>query len=99
MHSAANRLFRPIRLTTTISAMPIFLTSSTSGCVARLRSVFPSLFATVAVRKAEELVATPYRHGSKEKAEAFFLGRHDASYAQSRRTGAPGFPGHYLLRI
>ena len=23
--------------------------------------------------KAEELVATPYRHGSKEKAEAFFL--------------------------
>ena len=26
-----------------------------------------------AVPKAEELVATPYRHGSKEKAEAFFL--------------------------
>ena len=23
--------------------------------------------------KAEELVATPYRHGSKEKAEKFFL--------------------------
>ena len=38
-----------------------------------LRSVFPDLFATVAVPKAEELVATPYRHGSKEKAETFFL--------------------------
>ena len=30
-----------------------------------LRDVFPDLFATVAVPKAEELVATPYRHGSK----------------------------------
>jgi putative DNA methylase len=39
-----------------------------------LRSIFPDLFVTVAVPKAEELVATPYRHGSKEKAESFFLG-------------------------
>ena len=38
-----------------------------------LKSVLPDLFVTVAVPKAEELVATPYRHGSKEKAEAFFL--------------------------
>ncbi|HZF53110.1 MAG TPA: DUF1156 domain-containing protein [Polyangiaceae bacterium] len=38
-----------------------------------LRGTFPSLFATMAVPKAEELVATPYRHGSKDKAEAFFL--------------------------
>jgi putative DNA methylase len=38
-----------------------------------LRDVFPSLLATIAVPKAEELVATPYRHGSKEKAERFFL--------------------------
>jgi len=38
-----------------------------------LRGSFPSLFATVAVPKAEELVATPYRHGGKEGAEAFFL--------------------------
>jgi putative DNA methylase len=38
-----------------------------------LRAVLPDLFATLAVPKAEELVATPYRHGSKEKAEAFFL--------------------------
>ena len=38
-----------------------------------LRNVYPDLFATLAVPKAEELVATPYRHGSKETAEAFFL--------------------------
>jgi putative DNA methylase len=38
-----------------------------------LRSFLPGLFSTIAVPKAEELVATPYRHGSKEKAETFFL--------------------------
>ena len=38
-----------------------------------LKDVFPDLFATLAVPKTEELVATPYRHGSKEKAEVFFL--------------------------
>jgi putative DNA methylase len=38
-----------------------------------LRCVFPELFATLAVPKAEELVATPYRHGGKDEAEAFFL--------------------------
>ena len=38
-----------------------------------LRSVYPSLFAGIAVPKEDELVATPARRGSKEKAEAFFL--------------------------
>ncbi|MDP3151460.1 MAG: DUF1156 domain-containing protein [Archangium sp.] len=38
-----------------------------------LKKVFPDLLATIAVPKAEELVATPYRHGGKEQAEAFFL--------------------------
>ena len=38
-----------------------------------LRDVYPSLFSTISVPKAEELVATPYRHGSKNQAEAFFL--------------------------
>jgi len=38
-----------------------------------LRPIYPGLYATLAVPKAEELVATPYRHGSKEAAEAFFL--------------------------
>lgn len=38
-----------------------------------LRSTFPSLLSTIAVPKAEELVATPFRHGTKQKAEKFFL--------------------------
>ena len=38
-----------------------------------LKSIYPELFATVAVPKAEELVATPFRHGGKEESEAFFL--------------------------
>jgi putative DNA methylase len=38
-----------------------------------LRPVFPELFSTLTVPKAEELVAAPYRHGGKEPAEAFFL--------------------------
>ena len=37
------------------------------------KQIYPGLFATVAVPKTEELVATPYRHGNKEQAEKFFL--------------------------
>ena len=37
-----------------------------------LRFVYPILFEAVAVPKAEELVAAPYRHGSKRHAETFF---------------------------
>jgi len=38
-----------------------------------MRGLFPELFGTMAVPKAEELVATPYRHGGKDAAEKFFL--------------------------
>ena len=38
-----------------------------------LRDIYPTLLATIAVPKAEELVATPDRHGGKEAAETFFL--------------------------
>ena len=38
-----------------------------------LAPVYPELFSTLAVPKAEELVATPYRHGSVSAAETFFL--------------------------
>ena len=38
-----------------------------------LKPIFPDLFATLAVPKADELVATPYRHGNREAADAFFL--------------------------
>lgn len=38
-----------------------------------LRSFYPCLFAGISVPKEDELVATPARHGSKDRAEAFFL--------------------------
>jgi len=57
-----------------------------------LKPVYPDLFATLAVPKAEELVATPYRHGSKKKAEAFFLaGMTNAMHRLAEQTH-PAFP-------
>jgi len=57
-----------------------------------LRPVFPDLFATLAVPKAEELVATPYRHGSKEKAEAFFLDGMTQAMHRLADQAHPNFP-------
>ena len=57
-----------------------------------LQTVFPSLFATLAVPKAEELVATPYRHGSKEEAETFFLDGMTQAMHRLTEQGHPGFP-------
>ncbi|MBK9709773.1 MAG: DUF1156 domain-containing protein [Kouleothrix sp.] len=57
-----------------------------------LRTIFPNLFATVAVPKAEELVATPYRHGSKEKAEHFFLDGMTKAMNRLAEQAHPAFP-------
>ena len=57
-----------------------------------LRDIFPDLFATMAVPKAEELVATPYRHGSKEKAEEFFLDGMTSAMHHLAEQAHPGFP-------
>jgi putative DNA methylase len=57
-----------------------------------LRPVFPDLFATLAVPKAEELVATPYRHGSKEKAEKFFLDGMTQAMHRLGEQAHPAFP-------
>ena len=57
-----------------------------------LRPVFPDLFATMAVPKAEELVATPYRHGSKEKAEIFFLDGMTQAMHRLAEQAHPAFP-------
>ena len=37
-----------------------------------LRDIYPAIFSTVLVPKAPELIASQYRHGSKEKAKTFF---------------------------
>ena len=57
-----------------------------------LKAVFPDLFATLAVPKAEELVATPYRHGNKKKAEAFFLAGMTEAMRRLAEQSHPGFP-------
>jgi putative DNA methylase len=57
-----------------------------------LKAVFPELFATLVVPKAEELVATPYRHGSKEKAEAFFLDGMTQAMHRLAEQAHPAFP-------
>jgi putative DNA methylase len=57
-----------------------------------LRSIFPDLFATVAVPKADELVATPYRHGGKEKAEVFFLDGMTKAMHRLAEQAHPAFP-------
>lgn len=57
-----------------------------------LQPVFPDLFATLAVPKAAELVATPYRHGSKDKAEAFFLTGMTAAMHRLAEQSHPAFP-------
>jgi putative DNA methylase len=57
-----------------------------------LRTFFPDLFATLAVPKAQELVATPYRHGSKDKAETFFLGGMTQAMYRLVEQAHPTFP-------
>jgi putative DNA methylase len=57
-----------------------------------LRSVLPDLFATMSVPKMEELIATPYRHGTKEKAETFFLSGMTQAMHWLAEQAHPAFP-------
>lgn len=57
-----------------------------------LRSIFPGLFGSMAVPKADELVATPYRHGTKEKAESFFLEGMTAALSRLAQQAHPFAP-------
>jgi len=57
-----------------------------------LRNIFPNLFVTLAVPKAEELVACSYRHGSKENAETFFLDGMTQAMHRLAEQAHPAFP-------
>jgi len=57
-----------------------------------LRTVFPDLFATLAVPKAEELVAFAYRHDDKAGAEAFFLKGMTQAMQRLADHAHPAFP-------
>ena len=58
-----------------------------------LKDVYPSLFATALTPKAQELIASPYRHdGDKHKAQEFFetgLGR---AFSRMHEAHASGYP-------
>ena len=57
-----------------------------------LKLVFPRLFATMAVPKTEELVATSYRHSSKEAGEAFFMDGMTHAMHRLAEQAHPSFP-------
>ena len=57
-----------------------------------LKRAFPDLFAMMAVPKAEELVATPYRYGTKEEAERFFLDGMTRAMHRLAEQAHPSFP-------
>jgi len=57
-----------------------------------VKGAYPELFGTMTVPKAEELVATPYRHGSKENAENFFLNGMTQAMHGLAEQGHPAFP-------
>ena len=57
-----------------------------------LKSVFPAIFTTLAVPKAEELVAFAYRHESKSAAEGFFLDGMTKAMHRLAEEAHPTFP-------
>jgi putative DNA methylase len=55
--------------------------------------IYPQLFSTLLVPKAQELVATPYRFGgSKEKAQRFFEEGLGKAFARMREAQNPAYP-------
>ena len=57
-----------------------------------LRKCYPSLLSTITVPKAEELVATPDRHGGKRKAELFFLSGMTSAMGRIADQAHPSYP-------
>jgi putative DNA methylase len=57
-----------------------------------LRPLFSGLFATMAVPKADELVATPDRHGGRGRAEHFFLNGMTQAMHRLAEQAHPAYP-------
>jgi putative DNA methylase len=57
-----------------------------------LKSIYPTLFSTMGVPKTDELVATPYRHDSREQAESFFLDGMTQAIRNLAQKSHPAFP-------
>lgn len=57
-----------------------------------LRPVFPELFGLIATPKEDELVAVAYRHGSRTKAEKFFLEGMSSAIAKMAKASSDNYP-------
>jgi putative DNA methylase len=57
-----------------------------------LKAIYPELFLTLVVPKAEELVAIAYRHGGRNKAEKFFLDGMTNAMHRIADQAHPAFP-------
>ena len=57
-----------------------------------LQTVYPDIFGTVLVPKAQELVASPYRHGGKDAAETFFMSGMTLAIHCMAEQAHPAFP-------
>ncbi len=57
-----------------------------------LQKIYPDLLGTVLVPKMEELVAEPFRHGSRDAARSFFEQGMARVFAQMRDASDPRFP-------
>ena len=57
-----------------------------------LRPIYPLLFSSIATPKAEELVASPYRRGTKDAAESYFLQGMTAAIGRLAELAHPAFP-------
>ncbi|MBX5282165.1 DUF1156 domain-containing protein [Rhizobium sp. NLR10a] len=57
-----------------------------------LLSIWPDLFRRLTTPKAEELVATPYRHGGRDAAETFFMHGMGQALTAMRKAATNGEP-------
>jgi putative DNA methylase len=57
-----------------------------------LGKIYPDLFSTLLVPKSQELVADPFRHGGREKAQAFFEDGLSKAFACMREAQYPDYP-------
>ena len=57
-----------------------------------IKPIFPEMFGVLATPKAEELVATPYRHGGTEAAETFFLDGMGKAIANMAQQSSDEYP-------
>ena len=57
-----------------------------------LKNIYPNLCSTLLVPKEGELVADPFRHGSREKAKQFFEEGLSKVFANARKSAHPDYP-------